>query len=141
MFPNLTKLHRPARSLDSLFNHFFAPLHDRSCHSTTFPALNAWEDDDAYQIEVEVPGMSREDLKLELLEGTLSIKGERKDEPEDGDSIKRHRRGRFQGEFERKLQMPEDIDGEKLSARLEHGLLTIELPKSDPVLPRQIEIA
>lgn len=105
-----------------------------------YPALNLWEDGDVLFVEAELPGMRLEDLEIYVSEGNrLSIKGERK-EPELGEKGTWHHRELGFGTFARELILPIDVDSEKVEARLAHGILTIQLPKSEAVKPRKITV-
>lgn len=107
--------------------------------SAGFPALNAWEDDESFYVEAEIPGLGLEDLEIYVQEGqTLSIKGQRKEPGFEGATW--HRRERAYGAFERSLPLPGLVDPDQVSATLKHGVLTIKLPKSPQLRPRKIEV-
>jgi HSP20 family protein len=106
--------------------------------SSAYPPVNIWEDDDAYYVEAEIPGLSMEDLEIFVHEGDqLSIKGMRRASQVDG---RWHRRERAQGEFQRSFKLSDAVDVEKVEAELKQGVLTVTLPKSEAVKPRRIEV-
>ncbi|MDA7977467.1 MAG: Hsp20/alpha crystallin family protein [Pirellulales bacterium] len=104
----------------------------------SFPALNVWETGDALFIEAELPGLSQDDLELEIVGGELTIKGHRPDIKQQGESY--HRQERGTGSFVRRLRLPVDVDTAKIEARLENGVLEIRLPKAEAAKPRKITV-
>ncbi|NJK90517.1 MAG: Hsp20/alpha crystallin family protein [Blastochloris sp.] len=123
---------RPNRNgLESLFDGFdpfFAwpqPL-----HSNLHLSFDSREDKDNFYLQVEVPGFRREDLKLNVVDQVLTIQGRRKSwKDENAEST-----------VERAINLPEQVDPEKISARVEDGILSITLPKREEVKPREIQI-
>ena len=103
-----------------------------------FPALNIWEDEHAFHVEAEVPGMKLEDVEVTLFEGELSIRGERKNLPVEGAAY--HRRERGAGSFGRTVRLPVALDAEKVQASMQDGILTITLPKAEAAKPRKISV-
>lgn len=105
------------------------------------PAVDAREDEKGYTIEVELPGLSEKDIKLEIKEGVLSLSTAEKEENEEKGPVgKWLRRERREFSFSRSFQVPEDADAEKASAKLKDGLLRIEVPKKPAALPKVIEV-
>lgn len=103
------------------------------------PALNAWEDQDTLHVEAELPGFSMNDLEILVTGGNqLTIKGERK--PVTPDKGVWHRQERGYGSFVRTLTLPYSVDPDKVEARLEHGILSIHLPKHESAKPRKIAV-
>ena len=86
------------------------------------------ETDDAIKITAELPGVSSEDMDISISDGTLTIKGEKKEEKDETDGD-RHVTERRYGSFSRSLPMPTSIDENKISANCQDGVLTVELPK------------
>lgn len=106
---------------------------------TAFPPLNAWEDENAFYVEAELPGLAQEELEITLPDiDTLSIKGARKEPALEG--AKWHRRERAFGSFERTLTLPGRVDAEQVEATFKHGVLTVKLPKAAELRPRKIEV-
>lgn len=103
-----------------------------------FPPLNVWEDETTIFAEAELPGLKMDDLEVQVLDDELTIKGERKSEA--ADASKLHRRERAVGRFSRVLRLPVEVDAGKIEATLRDGMLTITMPKVEPVKPRKIAI-
>ncbi len=103
-----------------------------------FPALNVWESEDALFVEAELPGLSQGDLELEIVGGELTIKGQRPDVKQQGESY--HRQERGTGSFMRRLRLPVDVDASKVEAKLQNGVLEIRLPKAEAAKPRKISV-
>lgn len=102
------------------------------------PAMNIYASETALTIEAEVPGMALDDLEIVLNGDELTIRGTRNSDQPEGSSVLR--RERPVGTFERTFTLPADIDSENASASLEHGVLTIALPKSQAARPRRLAI-
>jgi HSP20 family protein len=101
-----------------------------------FPALNLYQNGDKYEVKVIVPGVKKEDLEIEAVEGSLRIKGERKRE-EDGNYL---RQERTSGEFIKTVNIPENVAIDKISATLKDGILTITMPIKEEAKPKKIEV-
>lgn len=101
------------------------------------PAADLEETDDAYTIELELPGVRRDDVAIELRDNEVRISGEVKQRERTGTLRRRTRRV---GQFEYVVTLPGDIDAEKVDAALHDGVLTVRLPKAAASHPRQIEI-
>ena len=112
----------------------------------TAPAINVKESDKAYTVELAAPGMKKEDFNVHINdEGNLIIKMESKQEHKDEDKNTRYLRREFSySKFEQTLILPDDVKKEDIKARVENGVLTVELPKvveEKVKLSRQIDIA
>lgn len=128
------ELNRMRNQLDELFTGVRPALDPQA-----FPALNAWEDEAAYHVECELPGLTQDSIEIEMPDSaTLTIRGKRK-EPAVGDQ-KWHRRERACGSFERTLALPGAVDGEHVEATFQLGVLTVKLPKAAALLPRKIAV-
>ena len=103
------------------------------------PALDLSETVDGYLVEVAVPGMRAEDLKLTFENGVLTINGEVKQQNEQRERSY-HRVERRYGRFSRSITFPSTVQGDAIAANLEHGVLTLNIPKAEAVKPRQITI-
>jgi HSP20 family protein len=104
------------------------------------PAVDVYEDENAFLIKVELPEVSREDVKVNLSENTLSISGERRFENEDRrDGY--HRVERSYGQFYRSFALPPNVNAEGISAQYKDGVLRLTLPKKEEARPRQIDVA
>ena len=139
----------PVMRTNSWIPSVFADLFDTEYMpkaSCTAPAINVKESDKAYTVELAAPGMKKEDFNVHINdEGNLIIKMEQKQEHKDEDKNMRYLRREFSySKFEQTLILPDDVKKEDIKARVENGVLTVELPKivEDKVkLSRQIDIA
>ncbi len=102
---------------------------DRPWHGWTGrPHLDATETDEAFKVSVELPGVDEKDVSVELTNGVLTIKGERKAETEGANHWFSER---FYGRFERRIALNDDvIDPDKVTASFKNGVLTVVLPKT-----------
>lgn len=105
-----------------------------------FPLLNVTQDADNFYIRSEIPGMSLEELDVSVTGRNVSIAGERKIPVED-QKVRYHRREREAGRFRRQLNLPTDVQSEKVQAKYRHGMLMIVLPKAESAKPKKISIS
>jgi HSP20 family protein len=104
--------------------------------NTTIPAVNVKEDTDKFQIEVAAPGMKKDDFRLKLENNVLNICSERKEEKEEKKENYSRKEFSYQS-FQRSFNLPEGhILSDKISARYNEGILTVELPKREEVKPQ-----
>jgi HSP20 family protein len=103
------------------------------------PAADISETENEYLVRAELPGVKREDVKVSLEEGTLTIEGERKQEKEEK-GRRMHRIERFYGSFCRRFSLPEDADATGIRAETKDGVLNVHIPKSKVLKPKAIEI-
>jgi HSP20 family protein len=103
------------------------------------PLADITEDEKEYLIKAELPEMKKEDVKVTVENGVLTISGERKFEKEEKNK-KYHRVERGYGAFMRSFTLPDDADGNKIKAEFKNGLLKVHLPKSEHAKPKQIEV-
>jgi HSP20 family protein len=129
--------------VNRLFKGFGVGLTKRGDEESQFgvwaPLVDVKEDGEAVTINAELPGMKREDVKLSVNEGVLTIKGERKfeDEKKKGNY---HRIERYYGTFSRSFTLPSSVDSGKIRATMKDGLLEVYLPKSETAKPKEITI-
>ena len=126
---------------NDLFNTEFLPK-----VSATAPAINVKESDKAYTVELAAPGMKKEDFNVHINdEGNLVVKMESKNEAKEEDKTTRYLRREFSySKFEQTLILPDDVKKDAISAKVENGVLTVDLPKlveEKVKLSRQIDIA
>jgi HSP20 family protein len=93
------------------------------------PAIDIVEKDDAYEVTAELPGLDAKNVDLQLADGVLTIKGEKKEEKEEK-TKDRYVSERRYGSFRRSLQVPTSVDADKIEASYKSGVLTVTLPKS-----------
>jgi HSP20 family protein len=103
------------------------------------PALDVTETENAYQIDVEVPGLRPEDINVTVDQGMLTIQGERRSEEEKRDRSY-HRVERHYGAFRRSISLPRDVDASKVEATYDNGLLQLSVPKTAASQAKRIEV-
>ena len=103
------------------------------------PAADVSENDDAYVVRVELPGVQRDQIELQLQDRELVISGEIPEPPQD-EKERRHRSSRPTGRFEYRTFLPGDVNPDGVRAELHDGVLTVTIPKSEVAKPRKIEI-
>lgn len=103
------------------------------------PSVDISETEGEYQIKAEIPDVRKEDVKVTLEDGVLTIQGERKYEKEEKGK-KYHRIERSYGSFVRTFSLPDVIDEEKVKAEFKDGVLNLHLPKSEKAKPKAIEV-
>ena len=105
-----------------------------------YPLVNLYEEEDAVHVEALAPGLDPGELNISILRNVLTISGEKKYPVVDVQPEAYHRRERAVGKFVRQVELPIDVDGEKVSATYKNGLLRLTLPKSEAAKPRQIAV-
>ena len=129
------------RALDEAFGQAFGRMATPGRWATRRrqPLVNLWEDGENVYAEAEMPGFDQDQIEI-LVEGTeLKIRGHRQTEEEE-EGVAYHRRERDPMEFNRIVDLPVEIDSERVSASLENGVLTVTLPKAASARPRRIEV-
>ncbi len=132
------ELERMRMEMDRLFESITGGLLGET-FSGVYPLINITEDKDNFYIRAEVPGLKEKDIEISATSDTLTISGERKAIAHEED-VKYHRRERDTGKFSRVVTLPAQIDPDKVDATLSDGILTVVLPKSEAVKPKQIAI-
>jgi HSP20 family protein len=100
------------------------------------PALDLYENDDNYVATVELPGFKSSDIAIDLQDGVLTLSGERKVETEGA-----FRHERPTGKFTRRVELPNRVDSQRVTAGYQDGILTVTLPKAEEAKPRKISIS
>ena len=137
-------MRRNAAWLPSVFNDLFDTDFMPKANATA-PAINVKEDDKGYTVELAAPGMTKEDFNVHINdEGNLIIKMEKKQENKEEDKSARYLRREFSyTKFEQTLILPDDVKREEITAKVDNGVLTVELPKvveEKVKVSRQIDI-
>jgi HSP20 family protein len=104
------------------------------------PAVDVRETDEAYTIDVELPGVPKEGIQIEAEGNVLTVTGERKREESKTEGIY-HRVERWSGEFRRSFKVPDGFDTDKVGANLANGVLRVTLPKREEAKPKKIQVA
>ena len=126
---------------DELFNSLFNWNNKVVNHKSSMPSVNIKENEDGFILEMAAPGMSKEDLKLELDHDVLTISAEINEEQEEQkDNFSR--REFCQSSFSRAFTLPESTKNEDIKARYENGILEVTIPKKEEAKPQaKMEIA
>lgn len=104
------------------------------------PSVDISETDSAYLIKGEIPGVKKEDVKVTIQDGMLTIQGERKQEKEEKGK-KFHRIERSYGSFARSFRVPSDADENSVKAEFKDGMLNVTLAKSEKAKPKSINVS
>ena len=127
----------PFEEMNRIHDHFFS---GRGLEAQPFKvAVDIREEDDAFVVDAEVPGLKPEEVKVDVEKNVLTIRGERKALTE-GDEGKFHRVERRYGSFSRSFTLPETVDANAISADLRNGVLALRLPKKEAPTPRTIAV-
>jgi|YelNatPaOPRAMG01_1025707.scaffolds.fasta_scaffold16534_2 HSP20 family protein len=138
VFRPFEELRQLRREMDRLFE---SVMGRRSWPITgkVFPLVNITEDDNAYYIRAELPGVKPEDIEISVEADSVTIGGERK--PEDvGKEVSYHRKEREFGKFRRVITLKGGFNADAAEAVFKNGILTIKLPKAEEAKPRQIQV-
>jgi HSP20 family protein len=110
-----------------------------AARASTAPGIDAYEFEDRYELHIDVPGMSKDDVGVEFEDGWLAVKGTREREVPEGAKVLRA--GRRTGDFHKRISVGEEVDVEGITAEVRNGVLSVVVPKSDRAKPRQIPIS
>jgi HSP20 family protein len=126
--------------MDRIFDEFFGMVPARTERGTMWsPAVDVREDEDNFYVEAELPGMTKDDIELEVEQNRLSIRGERKfEKKEEGENY--HFMERSYGSFYRSFTLPKNVDADAINAGYKDGMLTVTLPKKEEVKPKKVSI-
>jgi HSP20 family protein len=129
--------------MNRLFGDFLDSSHPREeglGGGTWMPNVDIYETKDAICVRAELPGVDKNAVNVEVKEGVLTLRGERKFEREVKEE-NYHRIERSYGTFHRSFTLPSSVDAEKVSARMKDGVLELDLPKKEQAKPKQIKVA
>jgi len=127
-----------SRSFNELMNEFFEPMTTRVEAGFT-PRVDICENEKTFIFQVELPGVKKEDIQVELEKGILRVHGERKEEHEE-QGMQMLRAERFYGSFDRSFHLPDGLDEENIQAQYENGVLRLTLSKQEKAIKKQIQI-
>ena len=136
-FAGLTSLHS---QLDDMFSSFFSGV--PAAPAQGLPAMDVFtEDDKELIVEVQAPGFDKDDVEINVHNGVLEIKGEKREKAENKANKKRSYMVReSHASFYRRLMLPEYADADKIDAHFENGLLNVTVPFKDLPQPKKIAI-
>ena len=124
--------------MGDLMERFFTKEEDWALTRFT-PALNLSETENEYEVTLELPGIEREHVNVEIKEGDLWISGEKHEEREEKEKTF-HRVERRNGEFRRLVHLPGAVKEDTVEAKFTDGVLTITVPKSEEAKPKRIPV-
>ena len=142
-------------TLSSLFDGFFGswePLdsfgswdpwdkaYNKALTTTISPKVDVVEEKDSYRILAEIPGLDKKDISVEVANGILTIKGEKKEEKVEKDKDRYYHSERHYGSFERNFKLSDTISTEDIEAKYNNGVLEVVLKKTEKAKPKQVEI-
>lgn len=137
------------REMDRLFDDFFAPAGEgRSFGAPTQataallrPSIDVEETEQSFVVSAELPGLSEQDIELNLHENALTISGEKRSERKEEKGGRRYAERSF-GRFERTIPFPSEVDADRVDASFKNGVLTVTLPKNEKARDktRRIEV-
>lgn len=125
------------QGIDQLFDKFWRRHSERDIFTSRHPTMDVEESDDAYVITADLPGIPRENIKLQMVNNTLILSGERKSEHKDETT---HSMKRSYGSFRRSFSLPSQVDEAQMTAKYNDGVLTITLPKAEEAKAKLIEV-
>jgi HSP20 family protein len=127
-----------SREIDRVFDAFFGQ-NEQSARRWV-PPVDLVEAEDHFVLKADLPGLSEEDVSIEVQDGSLTISGERKAEHEER-ARGWYRIERSFGSFNRSLTLPDGVDADRIEASFSHGVLEVRIPKPEESKPRRIEIS
>ncbi len=121
---------------ENAINNFFNDISTDTVFSA-YPKVDFYEDDKAYYFNAELPGVSKDDIKLVIEDGILTLSGEFKNGFDGKEDINYLQNERFFGKFERKFNLADNVDYDKVEAKFENGLLKVKINKIKPEQPKE----
>src|SRR5690606_282197 len=138
-WPSFRELDNLHRQMDALFSGFRAPVGSRIGTAGGYDVpCDVDETEDHFLFTMDIPGLKREDIQIDLSDNVLTVAGEKKyetDRKEDGQRFVERRYGNFQ----RRFQLPASVKADAIEAAYEDGVLRIAVPKSEESKPRRIQ--
>ncbi|MBN1446750.1 MAG: Hsp20/alpha crystallin family protein [Bacteroidetes bacterium] len=130
------------REFDRVFSGFNAKRAGNEDYESAVwsPMVDITEDEEKYELSFDIPGVKKDDIRMNFADNTLKISGERQSVEEKKDATC-HRVERLTGKFFRSFNFPTQVNSDKIGAKYEDGVLTVTVPKAEEVKPRQIKIS
>jgi HSP20 family protein len=124
------------RVFDTVFDH---RLGSSAGEMSFMPAVDIVEREGSFDIRIELPGVTKEDVKITVNNGVLTVKGEKKvEEEKKGENYRRVERS--YGSFLRSFNLPKSVASDKIDASYDNGVLSISIPKAEEAKPKEIEV-
>jgi len=128
-------------NLDRMFHDVWArPWSGRSFDRVWMPSADIQESENEYEVTMDLPGLEKDDIHVNVRENLLTIEGERKQERTEDESDY-HLVERRYGTFKRSFRLSRAVDAQKIRAKYNNGVLTLTIPKTEEARPREIDIA
>lgn len=142
LFKEMDQLHR---EIDSIFNGYnrnrlFGPAFEPGLGLRHYPKINLRDDEENVYVEALLPGVEPDSLEMNILGNTLTLAGERYPLQDTDEKRSWHRRERGNGKFMRTIELPVEIDANKVKAECRNGLLRVTLPKAAEAKPKKISV-
>ncbi len=135
----------PRSIFDDLFKDFAPAFYVRPLHGDALPdpskiKIDVKEDDAAYTVHAEIPGVAKDDIQVSVEGNVVSLRAEvqQKDEKKEGEKVLRSER--YYGAVERSFQLPADVDAAQAKAKYDNGVLTLTLPKKQSGATQRLKI-
>lgn len=135
----------PRSIFDDLFKDFAPAFYVRPLHGDALPdpskiKIDVKEDDAAYTVHAEIPGVPKDDIQVSIDGNVVSLRAEvqQKDEKKEGEKVLRSER--YYGAVERSFQLPADVDAAQAKAKYDNGVLTLTLPKKQSGATQRLKI-
>ena len=126
---------------EDLFDRDWVSARNLTQSGVSVPAVNIKETDNGFDVEMAVPGMKKEDFKVDLDHNLLTISAEEKSEKSDKDADGKYTRREFNyRSFKRVFTLPETADGDKIHASYQDGVLAINIPKKEEAKPKPVKM-
>ncbi len=135
----------PWREIEDMFDRYTKAVgvprggQEALASSDWSPRVDISETETAFLINADIPGVEKDQVKVSVENGVLTIQGERKSEKEEKGK-KFHRVERFMGTFVRRFTVPDNVDPDGIKATFKDGMLQLHLPKSEKARPKAIDI-
>ena len=126
------EMDRMQRRMDRMMNRRYRP-------APAFPAMNIWTSEEGAIVSAEIPGINVDDLDISVVGETLTVSGSRPLEQLDENS-RYHRQERGYGSFTRSIELPFQVESDKVEATYQNGVLKIALPRAAADMPRKITV-
>lgn len=139
MLPMIWDPFRTLAQVENRMDDLFGNLAKFNPALTWSPSIEVSQDDKGITVRAELPGIDPKDISLTIEDHHMSLKGEKKSEKKDKDEND-HWTERFYGTFSRTFHLPENIEKEKIKARLKNGILEVTLPKRAEAKPKKIPV-
>jgi HSP20 family protein len=127
--------------VDRVFDAFFGtrPANGNGAARRWVPAMDLAEDGEHLVLRADLPGLTEDDVEVEVKDGVLTVSGERKaEEKKEGEGF--YRVERAFGSFSRSLSLPKGIDADKVTAEFDNGVLEVRIPKPEERKPHRVQI-